>query len=375
MNICIITSTFPTSTNDPIGGFILDFCIELSKYHPVSVITQRRSEVYDIDERINLNVFDWSGDKMPLSDLKFYNPFHIKHIFSLFKNGKKYLDEFYKSNTIDYTFALWAIPSGIAPYFLYKKNKSPYDIWCLGSDIWSHKENFLTKSLLKNILQNAKNVYADGFDFAKEIELFSNRTCDFLPSNRVIQTSKLVEIKKEDKIKFIFVGRYHFNKGPDILLEAIRLLPEQVQNKVEFDLYGVGKLKDQLENFITTNKLLNVSLYDILEKDDLFKTLSTSHFLIIPSRFDSIPVILSDALQCNIPIIGADIGDMGPLIKKYGIGFTFEKENIHDLATQIEVATYSDKSLYFEKIKKALEIFSIDQSVNLFLSKIVNDNN
>ena len=54
MNICIITSTFPTNNSDPLGGFILDFCLKLSEYHKVYVITQKRTEKYEIDEKINL---------------------------------------------------------------------------------------------------------------------------------------------------------------------------------------------------------------------------------------------------------------------------------------------------------------------------------
>ena len=125
-----------------------------------------------------------------------------------------------------------------------------------------------------------------------------------------------------------------------------------------------------MEEYIVDNKLSNVLLFDILEKENLFSTLSSAHFLIIPSRFDSIPVILSDALQCNIPIIGADIGDMGPLIKKYDLGFTFEKENKFELAAKIEEATNSDKTYYFEKIQEALKIFSVDQSIISFLNNI-----
>ena len=50
MNIVVISSTFPTSDADPVGGFVLDFCVKLSESHKVTVLTQKRSENCTIDK-------------------------------------------------------------------------------------------------------------------------------------------------------------------------------------------------------------------------------------------------------------------------------------------------------------------------------------
>ena len=372
MNICVITSTFPTNEADPIGGFILDFCLKLSEYHKVSVITQKRSDEYKINRKINLVTFDWTGNRIPLADLKFYKPNHLYHFFSLTINARKTIKSFLRSSNIDYTFALWAIPSGILSYYLFRKNNTPYDVWCLGSDIWKHKDNFLTKSLLIRILTNSKNLYADGFEFCNEIETLSKKQCLFLPSSRVIRKTE-VEDGAKGKKRFVFIGRYHYNKGPDILIEAIKNLPQQILEKSEFVFFGTGLLKKQLIESLNKKILPHVYIHDILDNESIYSTLAYAHFLIIPSRFDSIPVILSDSLQCLTPIIGADIGDLGPVIKKYHLGFTFKKEDSIELAEKISEAFYQNKEKYINDIQKALLLFSVDHAVNLFTNNLIDE--
>ena len=47
--------------------------------------------------------------------------------------------------------------------------------------------------------------------------------------------------------------------------------------------------------------------------------------LILPSRIESIPVILSDALQLDCNLIVTDVGDMGPLVRSYRAGMVVDK--------------------------------------------------
>ncbi len=365
MNLLIISSTFPTSDADPVGGFVLDFCVRLSECHKVTVLTQKKAEAYTIDKRITLVTFPWSGDKQPLSDLKFTNPFHLLHIISLFRNARKALKKLAATEQIDHCFALWAIPSGIGARFLFRKNQIPYDIWCLGSDIWKHKENPFTSSLLKKILRDAKQVYGDGFKFCEEIETFSGKSCKFLPSSRIIPKTEVAE-EAEDRKIFVFIGRYHINKGPDVLIRAIAQLPDEVMQGSVFRFYGLGSMQKEMREMSEEAKLTNVEIHGVVDKNEIYGVIAKAHFVIIPSRIDSIPVILSDTLQCGTPIIGADVGDLGDVIRNYKIGSTFTKENSDELCGKIVEAFYERKENYGDNIVEALKIFSVENAVEEF---------
>ncbi len=372
MHLLIITSTFPINDADPVGGFVLDFCVKLSESHKMTVLTQKKADTYKIDKRINLVTFPWSGNKQPLSDLKFTNPLHLLHILSLFRNARKALKKITATEKIDHCIALWAIPSGIGARYLLRKYQIPYDIWCLGSDIWKHKENFFTSSLLKKILKDAKQVYGDGFKFCEEIETFSGKSCKFLPSSRIIPKTEVTEEAESKKI-FVFIGRYHINKGPDVLMRAIAQLPEEVIQGSVFRFYGLGNMQKQMEEMAEEAKLTNVEIHGVVDKNEIYGVISSAHFVIIPSRIDSIPVILSDTLQCGTPIIGADVGDLGDVIRNYKIGSIFTKENSGELCTRIVEAFHTEKEDYKENIVEALKIFSVENAVEEF-SRIKRDN-
>jgi glycosyltransferase involved in cell wall biosynthesis len=371
MNICIITSTFPTNEQDPFGGFILDFCRVLSKDHSVTVVTQKRCEEYRIPDYIKLVPVLWEGNEIPLAELKFHKPSHVFYTINLLRNAAKTLTHLAQKTPIDRCFCLWALPSGLGGYFLFKKFNIPYDVWCLGSDIWKHKGNPLTRPFLNKILNRAKNVYTDGYHFCKEVDFICNKTSMFLPSCRIIPRILInPKIGKPVKTTFLFIGRYHHNKGPDILIQAIRKLPEEINSNSDFEFHGTGPLKQSIMDQAEKLNLKNVYFNDVICTDRIYEVFHHAHFLIIPSRFDSIPVILSDALQCDTPVIGSDIGDLGTVIKKYGIGYTFKKENIEQLCVCIVKAFKDDKNDYCKNCKEAAKIFSVDYAVNEFLKNI-----
>jgi glycosyltransferase involved in cell wall biosynthesis len=71
-------------------------------------------------------------------------------------------------------------------------------------------------------------------------------------------------------------------------------------------------MKECLESMIAKYRLNDCfSLNGPINIYDLSKYLKAVDYIVIPSRIDSIPVILSDALQKKCPIIATKVGDMG----------------------------------------------------------------
>ena len=75
-------------------------------------------------------------------------------------------------------------------------------------------------------------------------------------------------------------------------------------------------------------------------------------------------------MQCNTPVIGSEVGDLGNIINTYGIGYTFEKENSEQLCTCIIKAFNDDKKDYYTNCSEATKIFSVDYTVNEFIKNI-----
>jgi UDP-N-acetylglucosamine:LPS N-acetylglucosamine transferase len=138
--ILLITSSFPSNSNDIAGAFILDYIEEFKKQNVnVTVLTQANNkEVKITDEQTDVIRFPWRNQSNePLAYFSFSN---LINIFFLIFAGVKYTRDILNEKKIDAILCLWIIPSGLYVYllklFYRKKFKTPYLVWALGSDIW-----------------------------------------------------------------------------------------------------------------------------------------------------------------------------------------------------------------------------------------------
>lgn len=377
MKICIITSSYPLNPNDgqaAAGFFVKDFALALSRAgHNVYILTQAREGYIEDSEELNIIRYAWTKENRPLSTLKLLNPFDILKIFLLLKNGERNLIRLIHEQKIDFCLTMWAVPSGYLAYRAYKKMGIPYAVWILGSDIWTYGENPLFKKLLKNILDNAKRLFADGHELAKRTEELSENKCTFLASSRVL-SDPLEKISiDETKTNFLFIGRYHKHKGIDVLIEAVNLIPRERLRKMYFYIFGGGPLEKVIKERVNRYHLEDfISLGGFIDFKKASAYLSFCNCLIIPSRIESIPIILSDGLQMNIPLIVTDAGDMGKLVKKYEAGIVVKPQDPGELKDAIIKFGSNDKNRYYQGINDLRKIFDIKENARNFLESISN---
>ena len=149
-------------------------------------------------------------------------------------SGIRFSNRIVKENKIDYCLAMWAVPAGLFAYVAKIFSKTPYTVWALGSDIWKIQDYPFGKLILKKVLKNATSLFADGLELAKDVKNISSRKCEFLASNRILSKDlKEPDYSKFDSTKtnFMYLGRYHENKGTDLLIKAISLLTEEERKK------------------------------------------------------------------------------------------------------------------------------------------------
>lgn len=163
------------------------------------------------------------------------------------------------------------------------------------------------------------------------------------------------------KKNYLFVGRYHKNKGPDILIRSISKLSKEVKRKTNFYFFGGGDMELELRGLKRKLKLNNLFINGFVGPEEIVYLLDNADFLIIPSREDSIPVILSDATQFHLPIIATDVGDTGNLVREFNIGSVVESENTVQLASAIEKTIHKTKSDYASGLERINNKFRIDQ--------------
>ena len=101
-----------------------------------------------------------------------------------------------------------------------------------------------------------------------------------------------------------FAGRLEHGKGPDLFIEAARLI-HQKRPDVYFLVVGDGPLRSVLHTRVNEQRLPVVL---IGRQADLRVALAVSHVLVAPSRQEAFGRVLIEAMALGVPVVAARVG-------------------------------------------------------------------
>ena len=128
--------------------------------------------------------------------------------------------------------------------------------------------------------------------------------------------------------KVLFVGRFAFNKGIDVLIKCIQKINnENLGHKYKFCLVGKGPLYDHYKSLYTAD---NLTYYGFASDDDLDMLYKTSHVFVLPTLFEGMPTVVLEAMAKKMPIIVTDVGATLELVDKSN-GIIIEKKSVESL--------------------------------------------
>jgi glycosyltransferase involved in cell wall biosynthesis len=374
MRVGIITSSYPRTADEShdAGVFVRDFARKLSKEQvDVTVITPQ--EVIQHADPFRVRSFPWPGAETSLTHVNPRNLLNRARLAILLGSGIIACLRAFRALQIEHALAMWAIPSGAQAWVARKVLRTPYSVWALGSDVWNIGDYPLGRPILRRILRGAEHLYADGTELSAEVERISGRPCIFLPTSRELPApveNGLTHLAP-DRIHLLCVARFHPNKGVDVLIDAVRLLPERIRRQVQFHIFGGGPQEGALRAKIAHDGLTDcMILGGYVERADLVRYLRSVRGLVIPSRIESIPLVLSDAAQVGCPVIATDVGDVGRLVKQFRMGLVVPPDSPPALAKALSAAVADE--MPFDRAGAALlaDELSLDSSVKRFLHDI-----
>ena len=348
------------------------FAVHLAELgHSVIVQPVARKTDYQADPGIVIVPMPWKGGDQELASMNFMSPRNWLLFLRFFIEGTINTFTVNKAYRIERTICMWAVPSGVLGLAGKIRNAVPYDIWVLGSDIWRiRKIPVLGKLILKTLLKNADRVFADGIQLCNDVQALTGVPCAFLPSSRTMPVpNRTVSLPNGAELNhFLFVGRYHPNKGPDLLIKAIGCLPDGIKESIRVHLFGIGPLEEELSILISRMRLERyIRLNGPIDAQEFSNYLQSVSFLVIPSRIESIPVVFSDALQRGTPVVAMPVGDLENLIKKYKCGVVAEAVTPEALASALQKALAAGKDSFAAGVVKAGEQFEMKNAVTRWL--------
>lgn len=375
MRILLVTTSFATNDADgseAAGSFALDFSISLSRMAEVSVICPSLKVSVEPGQP---EIRRFAVPRLPLGSIDPISPSDWPLIVSVLTAGRIAVETAVVEFEPDHILALWSLPSGWWARRAARRSHIGYSTWSLGSDIWSLGRIPFVRSVLRSVLADSQQRFADGLQLCSDVEKICGKKCLFLPSSRNLGIQNPPVKRSAPPYRIAFLGRWHPNKGIDILMEVLESMTDLDWQMIEeVRVFGGGPLDSLVDSGVA--RLLGsgrpVRTGGYLGRTDAAELLCWADFLLIPSRIESIPVILSDALQSRTPLVVNPVGDLAEIVSSSGLGVTAHgTPGAEAFLSALREALVMGPSAFTKGIENAASSFNPDGATERFLEKIV----
>ncbi len=141
-----------------------------------------------------------------------------------------------------------------------------------------------------------------------------------------------------EKKVLLFVGRLHPVKGLDMLLYAFAQVLRESSDVclviIGNDSYGYSKgLMSLMQDLKITRNVIFVTDPARRELIDAYKA---ADIFILPSRYESCPLVIFEAGACKKPVIATRVGGIPEIIENGENGFLVEFGNVHQMKSAIQ---------------------------------------
>lgn len=323
--LLMVTTSYPGAGDgsEAAGAFVAELAAFLSTTTPVQVVAPGDRETVE-KESSGVTVFRYATSGRALSTLNPLRPLDAFEIARTLMRGQRAVNRALAVSPAEHILALWALPSGEWARRAAKRARIPYSVWTLGSDIWSLGPLPGVRQALARVLQEAEHCYSDGLQLAGDTRAIAGRQVQFLPSARSGKGQRPAPVRIAPPYRLIFLGRWHPNKGIDLLLEALEQLGSNDWARIDHvRIAGGGPLQANVARSVRKLQELGrpVQLEGYLDSKGAHEALVTSDIVLIPSRIESIPLVFSDALKSGCAVVTMPVGDLQRLVAEKSVGW------------------------------------------------------
>jgi glycosyltransferase involved in cell wall biosynthesis len=133
-------------------------------------------------------------------------------------------------------------------------------------------------------------------------------------------------------LRLLFVGRFAFNKGLDVLMAVARRLEREGHaGELLFELAGDGPL---LATYQGEGLPPNVHLLGRVDDERLFRLYAECDAFVLPTRFEGMPTVVLEAMARSRPIFVSDVGASAELVDATN-GYLLPKGDVDALYTAL----------------------------------------
>lgn len=142
------------------------------------------------------------------------------------------------------------------------------------------------------------------------------------------------EVSNHEILQIISVGRPHWVKGYDQALRAMKILKSK---NINFEYNIIGAEGNEELSFLVDDLNLSecVNLFPKLPQDEVFKKVSKSSVMLMPSLEEGIANVAVEAMALGTPVISTDCGGMEELIESGREGWIIPVYDVDAMAESV----------------------------------------
>ena len=359
--LVVVTTSFPIAADgsEAAGSFVADLVEELAKFAPIRVVAPGPEAVHHQWAR-DIKVYRYAAPARPLSTLKPWRPTDAAWAGRVLRGGMMATHEA-ASEGAGHVLALWGLPCGEWARRAAAARRIDYSVWMLGSDVWTLGRIPFLRSALGRVIRQASHAYADGYQLAEDAQRIAGIPVAFLPSTRRIDLRDPPPPRDQPPYRLLFLGRWHPNKGVDLLLDALELLGNEDWQRIErVEIQGGGPLEPLVRSRVEKLRIqgLPVEVGRYLAKPEAEAAIARADWVLIPSRIESIPVVFSDAMKLGRPVVAMPVGDL-PRLLASGCGVAGENVSADGFKGAIRAALRTPSGAVLEAVRGQALAFSV----------------
>ena len=151
-----------------------------------------------------------------------------------------------------------------------------------------------------------------------------------IPNFSIMPISKLSNCESK---RVIAVGRLEWQKGYDRLVNIWELVSHK-HSDWQLDIFGEGRLEEEINNNIRKKDLRNVNIHPFT--DTISQEYASSSICVLASRFEGFSLVLIEAMRHGLPCVSFNC-PYGPkdLIDDNESGYVIENDNIEQFAEKL----------------------------------------
>jgi glycosyltransferase involved in cell wall biosynthesis len=154
----------------------------------------------------------------------------------------------------------------------------------------------------------------------------------------------------------LFFGGARFDKGPDILLQALPRLRGEWLAVIAGSAGLIGEQEADVSRRLLQDPGRLITRFELISDLDADRYFRAADILVLPYRnhFKGTSGVLQRAAASGKPVIASDVGDVGPSVREFGLGTVVPPEEPKALADAIQGFLARDRQLIREIEPRAI---------------------